>query len=98
MNKNKFLMMIASFFVLIVMATRLSTDIKIDLIIVIVLDAAVTISCKRKGQEYEIFMLAFNGMYFISTITTQVTGAYRTFFALIGFVYLMTIASFIIQK
>ena len=98
MNKNKFLMMVASFFVLTVLATQLSTDTKIDLIIVIVLDAVATISYKRKGQKYEIFMLALNGTYFISTITTYVTGAYQTVFDLMGFVYLMTIASFIIQK
>lgn len=91
-------MMIASFFVLIVLAAELSTDTKIDLIIVIVLDAVATISYKRKGQKYEIFMLALNGTYFISTITTRITGAYGTFFALMGLVYLMTIASFIIQK
>ena len=96
MNKNKFLMMVASFFVLTVLATQLSTDTKIDLIIVIVLNAAVTISYKRKGQKYEIFMLAFNVMYFISTVATQITGSYQTFFALMGLVYLMTIASFII--
>lgn len=96
MNKNKFLMMIASFFVLTVLAAQLSTDTKIDLIIVIVVDAAVTISYKRKGQEYEIFMLAFNGMYFISTVAAQIAGAYGTFFSLMGLVYLMTIASFII--
>lgn len=94
MNKNKFLMMIAAFFVLTVLATQLSTDTKIDLIIVIVLDAAVTISYKRKGQEHEIFMLAFNMVYFISTIAAQING---TFFDLMGLVYLITIASFSIK-
>lgn len=98
MNKNKFLMMVASFFVLTVLDTQLSTDAKINLIIVIVLDAVVVISYKRKGQEYEIFMLAFNVMYLISEIATRITGAYQTPFILMGLVYLMTIASFIIQK